>query len=230
MKPLPLLSACLIALPLSALAATRTYNVSAFEAVSAAAGVTVEIQVGATRSVTAETTSADFDDLKISVEGKVLRIGRPTRVWLFSPRPTYHVRVVTPVLRTVEAASGADVSVAAGVTGDISLKASSGGDLEVHSIQGGKVKASASSGSDLSISGSCVTLEAESSGGADLDAGDLNCQSVIVEASSGSDVEVRAMQRVSGKASSGSDVKVAGTPSVVEIETSSGADVKIEKR
>lgn len=220
------------ALPGAALAATRNYDTGAFEKVSVSAGIEVEITSGPNRSVVAENRSGDFEDLKISVEGDTLHIGRPSGSWfsrMFSgSRPDYKVRVVAPVLRSLSASSGAEVDARGSFEGDISITASSGSEVDAAGIRGGNVKASTSSGSDIDLAGSCISFEAHASSGSDLDADDLKCENVTLQASSGSDVSVYASKRVGGNASSGSDVLVRGRPPVVEVEQSSGADLKIK--
>ena len=223
------ISAFLLLLPVAALAATRSYDVGAFDALYVAAGVEVEVTIGTSRSVVAETRSGDFDDLRIAVEGNVLKIDRPSRGWFSPARPNYQVRVVTPLLRSLSIASGSEADVKGPLTGDFVVEAASGSEARVSGIQGGAVKARASSGSELEISGTCTTLAAESSSGSDLDARELRCETVTVEASSGSDVAVFASRSVSGKASSGSDVRVHGAAPSVQVSTSSGADVDISK-
>jgi hypothetical protein len=225
MNHLPGIVACTLALPGVALAATRTYEVSAFEAISVAAGIDADITIGPSRRVVAETKARDFDDLRISVEDNVLKIGRPARSWFFFGRANYKVHVVTPALRSLAASSGADVNVTGPVAGDFSVSASSGSDVDISGIKGGNVKAHASSGSDVDIAGSCVTLKVDASSGSDLDAGNLRCETITVQISSGSDVSVSASKRVTGKASSGSEVRVSGAPPDVQVDKSSGADV-----
>lgn len=228
MKSIVAITTLALALPAAAQAATRGYDTRAFDAVSAAGGITVEITLGPSRSVVAETRSQGFDDLRIEVEGNTLRIDRPKRSWFsFGRRPSYHVRVATPVLRSLSGSSGSEVSVKGTVEGDFKVEASSGSEVEVASIKGRDVQAHSSSGSDLKISGSCVSLEAEASSGSDLDADRLQCEQVSVKASSGSDVSVEATRSIVGSASSGSDVRVRGRPSVVEVDKSSGADVVV---
>jgi hypothetical protein len=219
------IAACLLFLPLTTLAATRTYEVVPFDAVSVAAGVNVEITSGPSRSVVAETRTGGFDDLRIAVQGKVLKIDRPPRGWFQFMRPSYSVHVVTPDLRSVSGSSGADVTVKGASDGDFAVDASSGSDIHVSGLKAGTVKAHASSGSDLEIAGSCTTVEVEASSGSDVDARGLRCETGTVHSSSGSDVSLYASRSITGSASSGSDVRVGGAPPVVKVETSSGADV-----
>lgn len=224
------IAACLLLLPGATFAATKTYDVGAFEGISVAAGVTADITVGGARSVVAETASDDFDDLRISVQGNVLRIERTSRGWLsFGRRPQYRVQVATPVLRSLTTSSGAEATVKGTVEGDFSVEASSGSEIDVPMIKGGNVKAQTSSGSDINLAGTCRSLNAEASSGSDLDAEELKCEEVTVQSSSGSDISVFASKRVAGKASSGSDIEVSGAPAVVEVDKSSGADVEVRK-
>jgi hypothetical protein len=229
------IAACALALPGATLAATRRYETGAFERVSVAAGVDADITIGPTRSVMAETGADNFDDLRVSVEGNLLRIDRTPGSWFsgwFSDwfsggRPQYKVHVVTPTLHSLAASAGADVAVKGGLEGDFSVTASSGSKVDVAPVKAGNVKARSSSGSQIDIAGSCVSLEAEASSGSDMDAEDLRCENVTVRASSGSDISVVATKSVTGYASSGSDVSIRGRPPVMQVGKSSGADVRI---
>lgn len=218
-----------LALPGAAVAATRTYDARGFDSVSVAAGITVDISLGSTHSVVADTSAKGFDDLQIEVDGKQLRIGRPKRSWFaFGKRVAYHVQVVTPALHSLAASSGSQVRVKGTLEGNFAVEASSGSEVEVSLVKGAAVRAEASSGSELTISGSCQSLDAASSSGAELDAEDLQCEQVAVQASSGSELVVGASQSVTGSASSGADVRVRGNPPVVKVDKSSGADVVVK--
>lgn len=229
MKRMLPLAICALALPAAASAATKTYEVPAFEEVSVSAGISLDITMGPTRSVVAETRGNDFDDIRIAVDGKVLRIDRPRRGWFSGRRTPYDVHVVMPTLRALEASSGAEARVRGSVEGDFAVKASSGADIEVEQIKGGAVRAHSSSGSDMEIAGSCTALEAEASSGSDLDAEDLRCEQAVVQASSGSDVSVTATRSVRANASSGGDIRVSGAPTDVKTDKSSGGDVVVGK-
>jgi len=228
MKPIFALAAFAILLPATSLAATRTYEARNFEGVSVAAGISVDIVIGPARSVIAQTGGNGFDDLRVVVKDNVLRVDRPNRSWFsFGRRDSYRVRVVTPVLRSLVASSGSQVSVSGPVEGDFDVKASSGSEVTVSSVKGSRIAAQTSSGSGISIAGTCAALNANASSGSDLDAEDLRCEQVTVHASSGSDVAVTASRSVSGNASSGSGVKVRGKPALMQVSKSSGASIKL---
>lgn len=218
------IAACAFALPGAALAATRTYDTGAFEEVSVASGVDVDISLG-TRKVTADTKSDNFGDLLITVKDNVLRIERPAGSWFSGwlwPRPGYNVHVVTPALHSLKASSGSDVTVKGILEGDFTVSASSGSDVDVALVKGGNVTVHASSGSDMEIDGSCASLKVDASSGSDIDANDLRCENVSLQVSSGSDVSVAATKSVTGSVSSGADVEIKGKPPAVQVEKSSG--------
>ena len=220
-----LFAACL--LPLAASAATRSYETPGFEAVSVGSGVDVEITLGDRRSVVAESWLGDFNSLRIVVEGNVLKIDRPLAKWFFFSWPGYTVRVVTPVLRSIIASAGSDVKAEGATEDDFVIAASSGSDVHLTGIRGGGVRVTASSGSDIALAGTCSSLDVQASSGSDVKASDLRCETVVVRASSGSDLSVSASRSVGGKLSSGSDLTVHGAPASVQVDRSSGADVRV---
>ena len=222
------LAASALLLPVAAGAASRGYEVAAFDKVSVAAGVEVDISQGATRSVIADTSAADFDDLRITVKDGELRIDRPPSKWFrFWRQTNYTVRVVMPVLRSVEAFSGSNVEVKGAFAGDFTVSTSSGSRMEIAQLKGGKVRASSSSGSTLEVAGSCQSLDADTSSGSNINADGLTCESVTVEASSGSGARVAATKGLTASASSGANVRVSGAPTAVKINNSSGGRVHV---
>lgn len=217
-------------LPMAANAATRGYEVGAFNKVSVAAGLRVDITQGATRSVVADTKADDFDDLRIVVKAGELRIDRPPGNWFrFGRRTNYTVRVMMPALREVEASSGSNVTVKGAFAGDVGVSTSSGSRVEIAQLKGGKVRARSSSGSTLEVAGSCQSLDADTSSGSSIKADGLTCESVTVEASSGSGAKVTATKGLTASASSGANVRVSGAPTVVKISNSSGGRVHVTK-
>lgn len=188
---------------------TQSYDLDGFTQVSASAGVDVIISVGGDYAVEVEQEDGDFEKLVLKVEGDTLVVSRKGGGWgLFGGnRPNYRATVSMPRLTSVDVSSGADV-VAEGV---------SGGPMEIDS----------SSGADARVSGTCTTLEADASSGSDIDASDLVCENVTADVSSGADISVHATVSVSADASSGGDIVVYGNPGEVEMDSSSGGDVRL---
>lgn len=192
----------------AALAETRNYDLSGFDAISISSGQDVEITVGGNYSVRAEGTEKGLDRLDIFVKGDELVIRRKPRVGIVWGRSeSVRVYVRTPTLRRLDASSGADAT-------------ATGVDSESFVID-------ASSGADVEVSGRCGALVADVSSGASIRADSLHCRRVTADASSGGSMRVFASEAVAADASSGGDIDVYGGPDNIVIDESSGGDVSI---
>lgn len=229
MKHIFAIAACIAALPGMALAASKTYTFGPFESVAVAAGIDADIKMGAPQSVVAEASDSNFDDLWMSVDGNVLRIGRPPGNWFALHHPDYRVHIVMPKLYSLAASSGASASVSGVPQGDFVVAASSSGQVSLPALKGGNVSAHASSGGDVVIGGSCVSLMVSASSGGDVKADGLKCETVVAHASSGGDVSAYASKSIEGHASSGGDIRVEGKPPIVQIGQSSGGSVSVRE-
>lgn len=81
------------------------------------------------------------------------------------------------------------------------------------------------SGADVRGSGETDSIRLVASGGASVDLVDLVARAVEVEVSGGAVVLVSATGSVTGRASGGADVEVHGSPDLIDVATSGGADV-----
>jgi len=186
----------------------RTFNLSGFDAVSASAGVDVDINVGPDYSVRADTTDEGFERLEIRVDNGELIVSRKSRGFNWKRAPRINVRVTMPGLVGLDVSSGADVDVT-GVTAD-------------------QFDAEISSGGSAEVSGECGHINADVSSGGDLDAEGLLCKYAVVDASSGGSASIYASGSLAADASSGGDIEVSGSPEKTSIDKSTGGSVSIE--
>ncbi len=194
----------------AAVAEQRGLELPEFSAISASAGMEVQVAVGGPQSVVLDGNPADFDRVSVKVVQGVLRVSPKSGSgfdW-FRSGPDVKVKVTAPRIASLEASSAADIVAAGFAGGDLRLKASSG--------------------ADLSASGACGRLDADASSGADIDASGLACAFVSAEASSGADLLARAAADMEAAASSGADVIIKGAPGRLRQSNSSGGDVRIE--
>lgn len=212
----------------AASAETRTYDVGSFTKIDISAGLDLNFESGSSQSIEVENRKGDFSDIEVLVKGDTLVLKRAKSGWGWGrKRESYSITVSAPVISSLEASSGSDVS-GSGMSGDrIFVDVSSGADVSVTGVDGGTVTIETSSGSDASVSGQCTLVRAESSSGSDLDARDLICQNGEADASSGSDISIHASETVDAEASSGADVDVYGGPTDVNSDKSSGGSVSI---
>lgn len=213
----------------SAAAETRTFDVGSFTEIDVSGGLDVEFTTGGAQSVTVLNKKDDFSDIVVEVKGDTLVLKRKKKNWGggWKKRPQYLISVSVPVLNAIEASSGSDVD-GTGLTGAISIDASSGADVTVRDIEATSVSLESSSGSDITVAGTCSNVRAESSSGSDISAKALKCETARAEASSGSDISLYASKSVRADVSSGADVDVYGGPTDVSSDKSSGGSVNVK--
>lgn len=224
----------------TALAETRSFtDLAPFSAISASAGVTVEVTPADSQQVTAEADNSDvFDNLKIEVEDGTLVISREGNLLdfilegglvgaLFGSNQNVTIRVTVPDLTGADVSSGADMSVTGFTVANLVASSSSGADLDLVDLTAGSLQLSSSSGADLNATGTCTTLDANSSSGADLDTAGLACDAGNLNASSGANLSARITGGVRVDVSSGADVTIFGDPQSTDLSQSSGGSIRL---
>lgn len=219
-----------VSLPM--MAEERKYDVTGFQEVSIAEGLSAQIEIGPDFDVSAQSPSKrDLDRLSIEVRGNRLIVERDAS-WLdfslFAARRQANVKISLPEMKAISASSGSDVYVSGEYGDRLTAEASSGADLELDDVTGSKLKIRASSGSDLRVEGACETLDIASSSGASIRADDLVCQDVTADASSGADIRVHATATLRAEASSGAGIRISGRPEVLDSDESSGGSIRIK--
>jgi hypothetical protein len=204
---LPVLAAGFIAcISLPASAETRSYNLSGFSEISASSSADVVLKQGPF-SITAESSSGNFDELIVDVRGDTLVVSRESKNWDWGSRTRYTVTVTAPSIDALRASSSADI-----VASSYAFK-----NLEISVSSSGNVK----------LSGSCADLEVKVSSSGDFRGSDLKCENAKVSASSSGDADVYASKSADGRASSSGDVRIHGKPAQFDKSTSSSGSVKL---
>ena len=171
---------------------TKAYDLDGYTGVKASAGISVTFEQADTYSVVASFKNADEDDVKIRMDGDVLKISFSNSVGNDNRKRRVSVAVTGPDLELARATSGASLRVSAVNIDDIKLKSDSGGSLK--------------------ISGTCDAATAKVSSGGSVNAKDLECQSVTADASSGGSFRGFASDYGKGNGSSGGSIVIYGNP------------------
>jgi hypothetical protein len=224
----------------TAMAESRTFDLTGFDKVDVATGLDAVVTLGDSFSITATSGSKQaLDNLRLDVADGVLSarfdqsfldfiLSGGLVGMLLNSGNALTIEVTMPALSGIDASSGADVRARGPRSEQLSLNASSGANIEVTEAELGTVRIESSSGADIDVSGTAEAVEAEASSGADIDAEALVAASATASASSGAGISVHATGRVSAEASSGGDVDVYGNPGARDVDTSSGGDVNFE--
>jgi hypothetical protein len=183
-------------------ASAETRAISGFDAISASAGVPVEVNIGPRFQV--EVTGRDAAQIETRVEGATLVV-RPRGQWRWGRRDA-EVQVTMPAVSGLEASSGARI--------------------RANQVVGPSITLGASSGARVRVSGSCGALAANASSGAQIDAEALQCGNGSADVSSGARIKVNVSGRLDVDASSGGDVLASGGPELGDVSLSSGGSLR----
>ena len=190
-------------------AETRNYDLPAFERIDVSAGIHLVAVVGGPQSVEVTTNDGDFSDLEIKVKDGALVVSREwNRLRWHQKKADYKVLVTARALNALDASSGSYSNLS--------------------KIDSRSFALDLSSGSFVVLNGRSDNCSVDISSGANLDARDFICESANVDVSSGGHGELSVLTALVGDASSGGHMAIFGSPQRVNIDRSSGGQIKIK--
>lgn len=193
-----------------------------FTAVKVSHGINLFLSQGEKTEVISEADENIQDLLITEVKSGTLNIYFKELVG----KAVKNVYVTMPVISKIMASSAAEIKAKTLISSNnLTIEASSGADIEAE-INVAKLYCESSSGADIDLTGSCTAADFHASSGADIDAKDLNSENVMAKSSSGADISVFTKKSLSADANSGGDISYYGNPEKIELNTSSGGDIK----
>ncbi len=198
-------------------------EISGFNSISASAGLNVYLTQSDEEQVVVEADENLMEYIITDVRGHELTCGVDGNIHRSTKLNIY---VSHKGLNNISVSSGADIKTENILrSNNLGINASSGADADLK-VEAVSVKCQASSGADIKLEGQCEHISANSSSGADIKAGGLSCKSAEAVASSAGDIRISVSERINANASSGGDVVFHGSPKTINIDESSGGDVK----
>lgn len=198
-------------------------DVQDFNRLKVSTGIDVKLSQGNSHRVIIKANEDIIDDVESEVVGGTLKL-YVDRNWFWGGA-TVKAEITFVELNSIDVSAGSDVESDGLLTfEDLEIEASSGSDLRLN-LEAYDVKLRTSSGSDANLRGAARNFEARASSGSDISAYDFEVENAILECSSGSDVKANVSRTMKVKASSGSDIHYRGDPELLEVNTSSGADL-----
>jgi hypothetical protein len=198
-------------------------NVSDFYRLKVSSGIDVKLSQGNRHRVIIKANEDIIDDVETEVVNGTLRV-HIDRKW-FGFRGNVDAEITFVELESIDVSAGSDIE-SVGLLGfnEIDIEASSASDLRLD-LEASSLSIRASSGSDANLKGSARDFKARASSGSDINAYDFEVENATLECSSGSDVKAYVTETLNVKASSGSDIHYKGNPRLMDVNTSSGADL-----
>jgi hypothetical protein len=201
--------------------ATENRPVSGIKRVSMDISGNLEIQQGATESLTISGDDNILPLLVTDVRGGELAIRFKPFSNIRTSKPI-QISLTVKNLEGLNLSSSGKVTVKPITTGDFRLSLSSSGDIEIEEIQADKITAQLSSSGDILIKGSAQQLDLHLSSSGSFQAGDLQIQKAQVGVSSSGDVTIWVVDDLEVNISSSGNVYYYGNPSVQSNLSSSG--------
>ncbi len=198
-------------------------NVPDFNRLKVSSGIDVKLSQGSRHRVIIKANEDIIDDVESEVINGTLKL-TVDRNW-FRGGGNVNAEITFTELNSIDVSAGSDVESEGLLTfEDLEIEASAGSDLKLN-LEAYDVKLRTSSGSDANLKGGARNFEARASSGSDISAYDFEVENAVLECSSGSDVRANVSRTMKVKASSGSDIHYRGDPELIEVNTSSGADL-----
>jgi hypothetical protein len=202
---------------------TEIRDVGSFNEIEVGSGINVFLTMGNNQSLQVETSEDLMEKLVTEVRGGKLKIYFEGNVYWVR---TANVYVEAEEIKRINASGGSDVKGEDEIRSEeLRLNASGGSDIRLR-VNVDELDVEVSGGADIELIGTANYMEANTSGGSDLKAYDLVARVAQLEASGGSDIKITVEDEIKARASGGADIKYAGNPRKVNINDSSGGDVK----
>lgn len=217
------LMACTNTLNSNAEEITNTRPIGKYTGIDAGQGIQVNVVAGDGDSLTVTAPADIIDRIITEVKGDILIIHWDKKANIKSPR---RIEVTVPMraVNQIKASSGATVNTDTVRGNNLIFRSSSGAHINTM-VEALTVSAKSSSGASLKIIGKTGNAEYDASSGAHISADKLQSADVYAEASSGASISVSTGSGLNAKASSGGHIKYSGSPTMVNISSSSGGSV-----
>lgn len=207
---------------------TEEKSFADFDNIDVSHGFRVDVSQGDTFHVVVRADDNVMEHVDVSKSGDTLKIGLKPRRSYQLKNTTLEAEVTMPALEGLDLSSGSHADITGfQSTDDFDAELSSGSHL-LGDIIAGDANFDLSSGSGMVLSGSARDLKLDASSNGQIDLRDFAVVDADVEASSGGTVRVNVSGRLDADASSGSHITYVGSPTLGDIETSSGGSVNPE--
>ena len=204
-----------------------SFDFKGFDEVSVSNGIQLTLSQAEDFEIQAVAKQGDLKRLRIKRRGDTLLVERK-RGWGFLNWfmvDEFHVTIAMPILKELEASSGARATVASGLAGLEVIEASSGAFIQTNDVGAADLEVNASSGANIKAVGRCDHVKADVSSGANMDLSALKCETAELEASSGSSLSAFSSANATAQASSGASIRIYGGGTFTS-EMSSGGTVR----
>jgi hypothetical protein len=199
-----LLSACTVAVTTgSGSMVSESRSVEAFDRIEADHGIDVAVSIGVAADLRVQAHENLMQSISTTVEGNTLKV-TATRDLVATPRPL--VTIVAPLLTTVAANSGSQIT--------------------VDELDSDSFGVEISGGAVVTATGSANLVALDASGGGQAQLQELQAGTMVVDVSGGATARITATDEITGSVSGGATAIVFGNPTVNIVPSGGGTVVR----
>lgn len=200
----------------------ETRNVKPFTGIHVTTGMNVRLVQGDQQKVVVVADENLHEIIETYVDNGILEVRAKANIWKAEEKK---VVVTVSNIEEIEATAGSNVKSENSLTVEnVHVKSSAGSNIHLE-LSGNLIELSASSGANIFLGGAFKEAELKVSSGANIKADELTAERCRAKASSGGNIWIAVKGELNGEASSGGNVFYEGSPSQVNVSTSSGGNV-----
>jgi hypothetical protein len=201
---------------------TEMRDVKNFDGIRVQEGISVFLTMDSKESVKVEAPADKMEHVITELKDGKLKIHLDKNI----KRHKIKVYVSAKQINSLKASSGASIKTENTVkTEQLLMSVSSGAGLEVD-FSADRASCDASSGAGAELKGKVNKLKLDASSGASISAKNVEAERAHADVSSGASINLSVEKELEADASSGGSIRYKGSPTIVDIDKSSGGSVK----
>jgi hypothetical protein len=194
-----------------------------FDEIKVTRGINVYISQGETQKIVVEADENLIKYIETRIEDNALKITTSANIRNAKSKKVF---VTVTGISGIHSTAGSNVYSETDITcDDLEISSSAGSNIKL-SVNTRELDVSANAGSNVFLEGNSEKISAKASSGANIKAEELTTNDCKARASSGANIWITVKSEFDGNASSGGNVYYQGEPRSINIESSSGGNVR----
>ena len=206
----------------------ETRSLNKFDGVKVSSGISTTMVASSENKIDIDAHGIDLDRIKSDVSNGTLKVTIDQKWWKSLMNRKQKIKVTiyyTEAIEAIGANAGASIECQDVIKNDLLTVDVSSGSMVDLEIEANELRSDISSGASLYIEGSAHSAWIDIASGSSFKGNDLSVDDASIEASSGSSVKLEVAEELNADVSSGASVRYAGSPTLKNIDKSSGGSV-----
>lgn len=207
---------------------SRSFALADFDQVALRGSDDVNVVVGKSFSVSATGPESELDQLEITVDNNVLKIGRKSNSswhvgWSRKGDREVKITVTMPAISGAKLAGSGDLAVDKAIADAFKASVAGSGDLKIDHVEAKSVAVSLAGSGDIEIAGRTGSIDISGAGSGNVMAGALEAETADISLAGSGNVNARATRSASVSIMGSGDVTISGTDKCKASKLGSGS-------